>query len=113
MLNRILLVGRLTRQPEAKATSSGIPMVLFSLAVNRKIKENEYVTFFDVVAFNAMWIYEHCDKGDLVYVEGEMRQYKDSKGRNRYNVIANRVVKLSSPRRQESELVSEDEDVPF
>ena len=39
MLNRIILSGRLTRDPELRRTQSGIPVALFSLAVNRDFKD--------------------------------------------------------------------------
>lgn len=90
MYNRIILVGRLTADPELKQTPSGVPVTSFSLAVNRSYvpKGGERQTdFFDVVAWRttAEFISRYFSKGKLILVEGSMesRTYVDKQGQNR------------------------------
>jgi len=77
MLNRVFLIGRLTRDPEARYTTAGIAVSRFSLAVNRLTKkdgQNE-VDFIRVVAWRrlAEICNEHLRKGKLIAIEGRLQ----------------------------------------
>lgn len=100
MINRVILIGRLTRDPELKYTSTGYPVASFTLAVDRgftnKQGERE-ADFIPVVVWNKLA--ENCSKylakGRLVGVEGKLqvRSYEAKDGGRRYvtEVIADMV----------------------
>ena len=90
-MNKIILVGRLTKDPELRSTSSGISTVNFSIAVNRnfKNKEGNYdADFLNCVAFRnqADFISKYFKKGSLIGVEGRVqtRSYDAQDGTKRY-----------------------------
>jgi len=96
MLNKIIVMGRLTKDPELRYTTTEIPVARFSLAVDRnysKDKEKE-TDYFEIVSWrhNAEFVNKHFTKGQLVCVEGRLqrRKYKDSAGNNRdaYEIIS-------------------------
>lgn len=99
MLNRTILMGRLTRDPELRKTQSDVSVVSFSLAVNRpKFKDKESVTdYFDIVAWRqtAEFVSTYFHKGQQVAVEGRLqsRTYEDKEGNKRkaIEVVADHV----------------------
>jgi single-strand DNA-binding protein len=75
-----MLMGNLTRDPEARTTPSGLTIVKLGLAVNRRYRskdgeQKEEVTFVDVDAFGAQaeTISKYCSKGSGIFVEGRLR----------------------------------------
>jgi single-strand DNA-binding protein len=86
MLNRVILIGRLTRDPELKYTTNGTAVATFSLAVNRKFNRDE-TDFIDVVAWRGLA--ENCanylGKGRMAAVEGrlQVRTYENKEGQKR------------------------------
>ncbi len=79
-LNRVMIVGNLTRDPDLRATTAGVPVINFRIASNRRFKDNsgewrEDVCYVGVVAWQKLA--ESCAaglrKGSAVYVEGELR----------------------------------------
>lgn len=90
MLNRIIIMGRLTRDPELRRTQSGLPVTSFSLAVDRDFKgqngERE-TDFIDVVAWRATaeFVSKYFNKGRLAVVEGrlQLRDWTDRDGNKR------------------------------
>jgi single-strand DNA-binding protein len=115
--NRIILVGRLTRDPELRATPDGISVVRFTLAVDRGMRagEERQTDFFDIVAFRQLadTVANYTTKGRLVLVEGKLqtRSYTDREGNRRkaYEVIADTVRFLERIREGEPEA---DADMP-
>ncbi len=97
--NRVILVGRLTRDPELRATADGISVVRFSIAVNRPTRpgEEQQVDYFDIVAFRqlAETVANYMTKGRLVLVEGRLqtRRYTDRDGvpRRSFEILADTV----------------------
>lgn len=90
MLNRIILIGRLTRDPELRYVPSGQPVASFSLAVDRPFanQQGERETdFIDIVAWRrlAEQVSQHLSKGRLVAVEGrlQIRSYETQDGQKR------------------------------
>ena len=91
-LNRVMLMGNLTRDPELRFLPSGSAIVGFGLAINRKWKDQsgeaqEEVTFVDVEGFGktAEVINQYLKKGRPVYIEGRLKldQWQDKEGKNR------------------------------
>ena len=109
--NRIILVGRLTRDPELRATPDGTSVVRFAIAVNRPVRPGaeEQVDYFDIVAFRQLadTVANYVTKGRLVLVEGKLqtRSYTDREGNRRkaYEVIADTVRFLERLREGEPE----------
>ena len=100
MLNKIILMGRLTRDPELRRTESGTAVCSFSIAVDRdfKSKNGEKETdFIDIVAWRATaeFVSKYFQKGSLIAIEGSLqtRQYQDKNGNNRtaVEVVANNI----------------------
>lgn len=79
-LNKVLLVGRMTRDPELRHTSGGGAYVRFSIANNRNYtaggERKEEVSFFNCVAWGkqAEIINQYCKKGKQVAIEGRLQQ---------------------------------------
>lgn len=99
-LNKVIIAGRLTADPELKQTQSGIPVVTFTLAVNRKPSGDQHpeADFFRVTAWRktAELICQYHSKGDPICVIGEMhnRKYTDRDGIERTvcEMTANEMV---------------------
>lgn len=100
MLNKILVMGRLTRDPELRHTQNGTAVASCSLAVERNYTNSEgerETDFFDVVAWRntAEFVSKHFTKGQLACVEGRLqrRQWEDKAGNKRYafEVVADSV----------------------
>lgn len=77
-LNRVVLVGRLTRDPEVRYTPSGIPVAQFGIAVNRitRNEQGDYdVDFFSVVSWRrtAEFVSQYAKKGRLVAIDGRLQ----------------------------------------
>ena len=75
MLNKIFIMGRLTRDPELRRTQSGTPVTSFSLAVDRDFKSQsgeKETDFIDVVAWRqtAEFVARYFTKGRMAVVEG-------------------------------------------
>ena len=102
--NRITLVGNLVRDPEIRYINSGAAVCKFSLAVNRRTKQQEETDFIDCVAWDKLA--ETCNtylkKGSNVLVEGRLviRSYDDKDGNKRKatEVVINTMQMLGSPR---------------
>ena len=100
MLNKIFIMGRLTRDPELRRTQSGTPVTSFSLAVDRdyKTQSGEKETdFIDVVAWRATaeFVAKYFTKGRMAVVEGRLQirdwQDKDGNKRRSAEVVADNV----------------------
>lgn len=85
-LNKVLLMGNLTRDPELRVTPKGTPICQFSLAINRQFKmesgeSREEVIYVDVEAWGKQGetISKYCTKGRPLFVEGRLRldQWED------------------------------------
>jgi single-strand DNA-binding protein len=87
-LNKVLLMGNLTRDPELRVTPKGTPICQFSLAINRQFKmesgeSREEVIYVDIEAWGKQGetIAKYCTKGKPLYVEGRLKldQWDDKK----------------------------------
>ena len=90
MINNVTLLGRLTASPELKTTQSGISVISFCIAVERRYTQKDgdkQTDFINCVAWRqtAEFITKYFNKGDLIAVTGEIqtRKYQDKDGINR------------------------------
>ena len=106
-LNRVVLIGRLTRDPELRQTNTGMGVVEFTLAVDKrqgKREEEQEPNWFRISAFGktAEYVTTYLGKGRLVAVDGrlEHRKYQDRDGNNReaISIVADNVQGLDRPR---------------
>ena len=108
MLNKMLLIGNVGRDPEMRYTPSGSAVTSFSLAVNRRYtppggEQQEETEWFDITAWNRLA--ETCNnyvtRGMKVYVEGRLRSRswvgQDGQTRFRNEIVANSVTFLNRP----------------
>lgn len=103
MLNRALLVGRLTRDPELRRTGSGKAVTSFNLAVERNFKsDDQEADFINCVCWGkiAENTERYCSKGSMVSVDGRIqtRNYENNQGQKVYvtEVIADSVQFIST-----------------
>lgn len=106
-MNKVILIGRLTRDPELQYTGSGTGVATFTIAVDRPYKNGQgerEADFIRCVAWRKLGevVAEHMRKGRLVGVEGRIqtRSYEGGEGRRVYvtEVVAENVEFLDRPR---------------
>lgn len=111
MLNRTVLVGRMTKDPEMRVTPSGVTVTTFTLAVKRTFKSANGETeadFINIVTFRktAENVNTFCSKGSLVSVDGRLqsRSYDNQEGRRVYvtEVVADSVQFLETKGKNEN-----------
>ena len=107
-LNKVMLIGNLTRDPELKFTPKGTAVVSFALAVNRNFttesgEKREEVTFVDLEAYGrvAEIIGEYCKKGGPLFVEGRLKldtwdDKASGQKRSRMKVVAENIQLLGN-----------------
>lgn len=107
MVNSVVLIGRMTRDPEIRTTTTGKSVCSFSIAVNKRIKPTDGspdADFFNIVAWgkSAEYVSSYLGKGRLIAVEGRLqaRRYTASDGSNRdvVEVVAENIQSLDRPR---------------
>ena len=137
MVNRVILLGRLGRDPEMRYTGSGVPVVNFSLATNERWNDQnegrqERTEWHKIVAWSklAEICNQYLKKGHLVYIEGRLqtREWDDREGNKRRTteVVASTMRMLnpgtdsSAPKEKtvdakssEMDLGVTDDDIPF
>lgn len=89
-INKVIQMGRITHTPELKQTTTGIPVLRFSIAVDRNITDadgNRATDFFDCVAWRktAEFISRYFGKGDMIALSGSLqsRKYQTQDHQNR------------------------------
>ena len=133
--NKVIMGGRLTSDPELKQTQSGLSVVSFSIAVNRKAKQGEEqkTDFFNVTAWRqtAEFIARYFKKGSSICIVGSLQNssWTDQNGQKHYrtDIVADEVMFVdsksdspslatpaySSPVTPKFEEIKTDEDLPF
>ena len=97
MINKVILMGRLTRDPEMRHTNSGTPVTTFSLAINSGYGENQRTDFVNCLAWNktAEFVTKYFTKGKMIIVIGRIttRSWETQDGKRAYatEVVANEV----------------------
>jgi single-strand DNA-binding protein len=130
-VNRVIVMGNLTRDPELRFAPSGAAVASFGLGINRRFRDNagtqkDEATFVEIVAWGrqAELCGEYLGKGRLVLIEGRLRQERwesrEGEARSALKVVADRIQFLPNGRPQAAEEDPEAEgtdapegDVPF
>ncbi len=136
-MNKVFLIGNLTRDPELSETNSGVPVCRFAIAVNRRFSAGDaerQTDFFNVTAWRGLAdnVAKFCKKGNKVAVTGsiQIRNYEDNAGQKRtfVDIIADDVEFLTpkggassddgdyapAPRKKPAlEAFDDDSDIPF
>ncbi len=120
MINKAILMGRLTKAPELRHTSAGTPVVSFSIAIDNGYGEKKQTDFVNCVAWNktAEFVRNYFEKGSMIIVIGRIatRTWEDQSGKKRYatEVVAGEVnfgeSKVTRQRQQTQEPAALDED---
>ena len=131
MLNNVVIMGRLTRDPELRRTQGGIAVTSFTMAVDRDFKSQsgeKETDFIDVVAWRntGEFAAKYLAKGRMAAVEGRIQvrdwQDKDGNRRKAVEVVADNVYFADSKRDskpqesrddQEFDEIEDDGDLPF
>ena len=102
-INQVILLGRLTRDPEQRTTASGKNVVSFSIAVDRPTQDDQ-ADFFNITAWDKLGdlVMQYLSKGRRVLVQGRLRQdsWEDKetgKRQSRIEVTASDVTFLDGP----------------
>ena len=133
-MNKVFMIGNMTKDPELSETNSGIAVCRFSIAVNRRrtsADAEQQTDFFNVTAWRGLaeTIARYCKKGNKVAVSGQIqiRQYEDREGAKKtsVDVVAEEVEFLSPKSNDEARTAEEpkskpalepfddDSDIPF
>jgi single-strand DNA-binding protein len=137
-LNKVILLGNLTRDPELRYTPNGTPVSSFGLAVNRRYRQGDEwkdeVCFVDIVTYGrqAETVGEYLSKGSMALVEGRLQwrswESEDGQRRSKHEVVANTVQFMPRAREEGTGRASpegsggggemdlsmpEDDDIPF
>ena len=107
MINRVVLVGRITKDAETKKTQSGLSVCSFSIAVDRK----DGTDFIDCVAWRqaADFMGSYVKKGDLIAVDGRLqtRQWERDGHKNKATEVIADSVRRLTPKNVESAVKKE------
>ena len=123
-LNKVLIMGNLTRDPELKYVPSGTAVASFGLAANRTYTDSngerqEDTCFVDIVAWNrlAEVCGDYLTKGKPVFVEGRLQYHswesEDGGKRSKLEVVAQNIQFLGATKADGSEGEEKEADVPF
>ena len=113
-MNKVILMGRLTHQPELKTTETGINVCKYRIAVQKLFKKDE-ADFFNIVAFEKRgeFVSRYFGKGDMIAIVGRLAvsSYKTKNGETRYSteVIADEQYFCGGRTKRGSEEASEDD----
>ena len=134
MINKVILMGRLTRDPEMRHTNSGTPVTTFSIAIDNGYGDNKRTDFINCVAWNKTteFVTKYFAKGKMIVIaDGRIstRSWETQDGKRAYatEVIANEVSfgetkssqqTVTQPPMQDDDddftpLDEEDDDLPF
>lgn len=127
MINKAILMGRLTRDPELRHTGSGTPVCSFNIAIPNGYGESQTTDFINCVAWNktAEFVNKYFAKGRMIVVVGRIqtRSWEGQDGKKNYatEVVANEIsfgeskkdTSLTTEVAEEFEQIEAPEDLPF
>lgn len=96
-MNHVMLIGRLTRDPELRHTNSGSAVASFAIAVDHRASQETHTDFIDIVAWKgtAEFVSRYFNKGQMIAVHGrlQIREWTDKDGNKRKSaeVVADNV----------------------
>lgn len=122
-VNKVMLIGRLGKDPELRYTTNGQPVANFTLATtevrgSKDTEKQEYTEWHRIVAWGklAEICGEYLSKGKMVYVEGSLRtrSWDDKQGNKRWTteIISQTMQILSPAGEKQTEDVKKDADIP-
>lgn len=125
-MNKVFLIGNLTRDPELRETSSGVSVCRFTIAVGRNYTQDgeRKTDFFECQAWRGLGetIAQYCKKGNKVAVGGsiQLRTYEDNHGSKKLAVdIITQDIEFLTPKAQDEpkratlQPMDDDSDIPF
>ena len=125
-LNKVMIIGRLGRDPEMRYTASGRPVTTFSVATSRSWNTSDgerrsETEWFNVVAWGSLAeiCNQYLTKGQQVYIEGRLqsRNWEDAEGKRHTSVeiVANEMIMLGERRSQngQSQETANEDEFPF
>lgn len=125
-MNKVILMGRLTKDPEIRYTQNNTPVCSFTLAVDRRFSKDKQADFISCQAWQktAEFISKYFQKGSMIAVVGRIqtRTWEDSEGKKRYitEVIVDEAYFTGSKSKTETDKATdtwppdyEDDDLPF
>ncbi|MDH5605632.1 MAG: single-stranded DNA-binding protein [Anaerolineae bacterium] len=121
-LNKVMLIGRLGRDPEMRYTPSGRPVTTFSLAASRTWngsdgKRHSETEWFNIVAWSSLAeiCNQYLKKGQQVYIEGRLqtRKWEDDKGnpRSTVEVVAGEMIMLGSHKKKDDQDIDKESEM--
>jgi single-strand DNA-binding protein len=101
-INQVILMGRLTRDPELRTTPNGKTVCSFSLAVDRAFGQDDSADFFDITAWEKLGelVNQYLTKGRRCLVQGRLQHRtweQDGQKRSKVDVVATDVTFLDGP----------------
>lgn len=127
--NKVIMMGRLTRDPEMKYLGSGTPLLSASFVTNGRRKQGESWVdepcFIDITCFGGLAerVAEKLQKGSQILIEGRLRQHKwdaqDGSKRSKHEIIVDNMRVLSTAHERESGgasgegFIEDESDLPF
>ena len=125
-MNKAILMGRLTRDPEMRTTQSQLPVASFTIAVDRRFKNangEKQADFIPIVAWRqqAEFVSKYFHKGSRIVVVGSVqtRNWEDNEGNKRYatEVIADEIYfgdsKSGASNTEPAQTTTDNSDLPF
>ena len=125
-MNKVILMGRLTKDPEIRYTQNNTPVCNFTLAVDRRFSKDKQADFINCQAWQktAEFISKYFQKGSMIAAVGSIqtRTWEDSEGKKRYitEVIVDEAYFTGSKSKTETDKATdtwlpdyEDDDLPF
>ena len=123
MINKIVLIGRITKDLELKESSSGNKYCTYSIAVNRDSEHTDFINCATFGSFSEKLV-EYVKKGDLIAIEGKLQSSKyekDGSNYTSYTVVSDKIQFLSGKHEEPKEDASiksdtfeiTDDDLPF
>jgi single-strand DNA-binding protein len=125
-MNKVILIGRLTKDPEIRYTQNNTPVCNFTLAVDRQFSRDKQADFISCQAWQktAEFISKYFQKGSMIAVVGSIqtRTWEDNEGKKRYitEVIVDEAYFTGSKSKTETDKATdtwppdyEDDDLPF
>lgn len=117
MLNKTLLLGRLSQEPETSKTKNGATRTQFYLAVERDYQSENSADYIPVICWDKLAenVAKYCYKGRMVQVEAhlQVRTYTNAEGKTQWvtNVVAEKVNFLGGKRKENTESNFDEQDV--
>ena len=123
-INKVIITGNLTREPELRRTQGGMAILTFGVAVNDRRRDQQtgewedYANFVDCTMFGnrAESLSNHLSKGTKVAIEGKLRwsQWeKDGQKRSKLEVVVDDLEFMGAKQRQNAQTDMYDDDCPF